>query len=305
MRFDLTILGCNSAIPAAGRHPSAQVLTVQNQSYLIDCGEGTQMRMMDFKINKNKINQIFISHLHGDHYLGIIGLLNSLNLSGRTESMTIFSPFGLEEIVDAHRKYGDGNIRYPVNFVVVDTTAYNQIFENEDLEVFSIPLQHRIPTTGYLFKEKKHPLNIISEKIEEYQISIEQIKSIKRGEDLLLDNGKIVPNKELVKEKHKRRSYAYCSDTIYDESIVGYLQNVDLLYHEATYGEDCKELAVDHMHTTAKEAAQIAKKANADKLIIGHFSSRYREIDILLTEAQSIFPNSIAAKEGERYMYNK
>lgn len=177
MKFELTILGCNSAIPANGRHPTSQVLRVQNQSYLIDCGEGTQMRMADFKIKRSRINQIFISHLHGDHYLGLFGLLNSYNLMGRTAPMTIFSPPGLREIIDAHIEFAQMHpFNFPMIFEIVDTTKYQKIFEDKLLEVFSIPLNHRIPTSGYLFKEKPHPKNIVAEKIEEYQISIENIK---------------------------------------------------------------------------------------------------------------------------------
>ena len=302
MRFDITVLGSNSAIPAFGRYLSSQVLTIQNQLYLIDCGEGTQFRIRDFKIKSSKINQIFISHLHGDHYLGLVGFLGTLNLQGRKETLTIFSPPGLQEIVDAHIKFGETTFGYEIKFVVVDTMKYQKIFEDKLVDVFSIPLKHRIPTTGYLFKEKSHPRNINSDAIKNYNLSIDQIKEIKAGNDLLTD-GNVVPNTTLTTRK-KRKSFAYCSDTVYSEAIVPFIQNVEILYHEATYMDELKDLAKQHMHTTALQAATIAKKGNVGKLILGHFSSRYESLAPLEAEARSVFKNSFAAKEGYSYTYD-
>ena len=302
MRFDITVLGSNSAIPAFGRYLSAQVLVVHNNHYLIDCGEGTQFRIRDFKIKSSKINQIFISHLHGDHYLGLVGLLGTLNLSGRKETLTIFSPSGLQEIVEAHIKYGETRFGYELKFVVVNTLKYQKIFEDNQLEVFTIPLIHRIPTTGYLFKEKPHPKNIDAAAINKYNLSIDQIKSAKAGNDLELD-GTTIPNSELTLTR-KRRSYAYCSDTVYSEAIIPFIQQLDLLYHEATYVDELKELAKQHMHSTALQAATIAKKGNVGKLILGHFSSRYESPKVLEDEARRIFQNSFAAIEGESYTHD-
>lgn len=304
MRFDITVLGSNSAIPAHGRYLSSQVLTVQNNLYLIDCGEGTQFRIRDFKIKASKINQIFISHLHGDHYLGLVGLLGSLNLLGRKEPLTIFSPLGLEEIVAAHIKYGETHFNYELKFEVVETIKYQKIFEDQHLEVYSIPLKHRIPTTGFLFKEKPHSRNIISEAIQKFELSVEQIKAAKAGEDLVGKNGQSIPNSEVTFLK-KRKSFAYCSDTIYDESIIPFIQNADILYHEATFKDDMKKTAKERGHSTTIEAATIAKKCNAGKLILGHFSSRYEQPEELETEARTVFQNSYAAKEGTIYSYDK
>ena len=297
MRFDITILGSNSAIPAFGRYLSSQVLSVQNNLYLIDCGEGTQFRIRDFKIKISKINQIFISHLHGDHYLGLVGLLGTLNLQGRKETLTIFSPTGLREIVEAHIKYGETQFGYELEFITVDTLQYQKIFEDKLLEVFSIPLKHRIPTAGYLFKEKPHPKNIKSESIKKFNLSIDQIKAAKAGNDLLTSDGTTIPNNQLTTNR-RRRSFAYCSDTVYTESIIPYIQNVDILYHEATYTDDMKKAAKQYMHSTALQAATVAKKANVGKLVIGHFSSRYESLESLEKEARTAFKDAFAAIEG-------
>ncbi len=303
MQFHVTVLGTNSAIPAFGRYLSAQILTVQNNLYLIDCGEGTQFRIRDFRIKSSKINQIFISHLHGDHYLGLVGLLGSFNLQGRKKTLTIFSPPGLQEIVDAHLKYGETKLGYELKFIVVDATQYQKIFEDKLVEVFSIPLKHRIATSGYLFKEKPHPRNIDSAAIKKFNLTVEQIKQVKAGNDLLIADTSI-PNNKLTYRK-KRRSFAYCSDTVYLESILPFIQNVDILYHEATYTDNLREAAERYMHSTALQAATIAKKSNAGKLLLGHFSSRYEKTNVLEDEARSVFQNSFAAIEGESYTYNK
>jgi len=302
MRFDITILGSNSAIPAFGRFLSSQVLAVHNNLYLIDCGEGTQFRIRDFKIKASKIDQIFISHLHGDHYLGLVGLLGSLNLAGRQEPLTIFSPHGLREIVEAHIKYGETRFGYELKFEVVNTLQYQKIFEDNRIEVYSIPLKHRIPTTGYLFKEKPHPKNINVDAIKKYDLSIQQIKDAKSGIDLFTTDGTLVPNEELTSLK-KRRSFAYCSDTLYTESIIPFVQNVDILYHEATYLDNLRKSAKQYMHSTAFQAATIAQKANVGKLLLGHFSSRYDSTESLQKEARTIFKHSFAVKEGKSYTY--
>ncbi len=304
MRFDVTVLGSNSAIPANGRYLSAQVLTIQNNLYLIDCGEGTQFRIRDFKIKSSKINEIFISHLHGDHYLGLVGLLGTLNLQGRKETLTIFSPPGLEEIVQAHIQYGETRFGYELKFVVVDSLKYQKIFEDQLIEVFSIPLIHRIPTSGYLFKEKPHPKNINSEAIKKYNLSIDQIKAVKAGEDLKMEDGIFISNNELTIRK-KRKSFAYCSDTVYSEAIIPFIQHVDILYHEATYTDDLRKLAKQYMHSTALQAATIADKGNVGKLIMGHFSSRYESPKALEVEARTVFENSFAVVEGEIYSHDE
>ncbi len=299
MRFDVTILGSNSAIPAHGRFPTSQVLNVSEQLYLIDCGEGTQWRLSEYNIKKSNINEIFISHLHGDHIFGLIGLLTSFSLSKRKEPIKLFSPKGLEEIIRVQLKIIGAALSYPLTFFELDTTRSQIIFEDNLVEVTTFPLQHRIPTSGFLFKEKLRSLNIIPSMIETYKIPIEKIKEIKNGADYKLLNGKIIPNKELTYPPLGKRSFAFCSDTAYTESILPFIKGVDLLYHESTFLHDMVQLAEETLHSTVKQAATIAKKAHVGKLIIGHYSSRYKDLTPLLDEAQKIFPNTVLGIEGK------
>ena len=299
MNFSVTVLGSNSAIPANGRFPSAQVVNIQEQLFLIDCGEGTQIRMSDFKIKRSKINQIFISHLHGDHIFGLPGLLNSFALNGRKEPLEIFSPKGLERLTDLIFETTGAHQSFDIIFHEVDTELHKLIFQNEIVKVYSIPLQHRIPTTGFLFKEKLFPKNIIPEKIIEYDIPFSKINEIKRGADFTPDEGFVIPNAELVFESKSPRSFAYCSDTSYFEKIIPFIKNVDLLYHEATYMEDKVEVSKERGHSTAMEAAKIARLSGAKQLMLGHFSNRYKNLNPLLEEAKEVFENSILAIEGE------
>lgn len=301
MLFDLTILGCNAALPNNGRHPTSQVLTVQDKSYLIDCGEGTQMRMNDFHIKRGRINQIFISHLHGDHVFGLIGLLTSYSLNGRNEALEIFGPEGLEEFIKHQLTYTKSTITYPLSFQVVDTTQHSLIYQDNQLNVYSIPLVHRVPATGYLFREKKRKPNIIAAKLKEYNIHYSFIEGIKDGNDFKLENGQVVPNSELLLAAPNPRSYAFCSDTMYNEAIIPIIKGVDLLYHEATFDHTMLTQANKTMHTTSKQAGEIALKAEVKQLIIGHYSSRYKNLTILLDEAKSIFPNTHLAEEGRVY----
>lgn len=301
MQFELTILGSNSAIPANNRFPTAQILKVQDHLYLIDCGEGTQMRMNDYHIRRGKINQIFISHLHGDHIFGLIGLLTSYSLAGRTTALDIYSPIGLEEIINVQLKNTASWIDYPLHFHVIDTTKNELIFEDNILTVHTIPLIHRVPTAGFLFKEKEHPLNIIAEKIKTYDIPYDQIKAIKSGQDFTTADGKQIPNQELTKPPVPTRSYAYCSDTMYNEAIVPLINEVDLLYHETTFSHDKIEQAKSTMHSTAHQAATIAQMANVGQLIMGHYSSRYIDLTSLLEEAIKVFPNTVLGIEGGKY----
>jgi len=302
MRFELTILGCNSAIPAYNRHPSAQILNVNESLYLIDCGEGTQVQMNRYNIRRNKINQIFISHLHGDHIFGLIGLLTSFSLNGRTEPLDIFSPAGLEEIIRIQLKHTGGVLSYPMIFHVLDTKSHQLIFEDENLEVFTIPLIHRVPTNGYLFKEKKRPLNLIPDILEQHHIPFSAIPEIKEGKDYITPEGKVFSNEHLTLAPYKPRSYAYCSDTLYTETILPIIKEVDMLYHETTFCEDRAEFTEVTMHSTAKQAATIAKKAKAGLLITGHYSSRYPDLSQLLAEAQSVFKPTVLGIEGEQYI---
>jgi ribonuclease Z len=301
MRFSLTLLGTNSALPAHGRHPTAQVLNIQERQFLIDCGEGTQMRMLDFSVRKARIRQIFISHLHGDHFYGLIGLLTSYGLNGRKEPMEIFSPAGLEEIIEVQFHPSGGGLPYPVKFSAFDPDRPQLLFENSQVEVHSFPLLHSIPTAGFLFREKDRPRNIRPEKIEEYEIHFSKIPSIKQGADLELPNGRFIPNAELTLDPPRSRSYAYCSDTQYTEDIIPYIKGVDLLYHESTFCDDHKDQTLVTMHSTARQAATIARKAGVGALILGHYSSRYKELDCFEQEAKEVFSNSVLGLEGREY----
>jgi len=285
-----------------GRHPSAQVLNVQDKLYLIDCGEGTQMRLDEYEIRKSRIRQIFISHLHGDHIYGLIGLLTSFGLLGRDKSMDIFAPYGLEDIIYTNLKYVGGAFPFPVHFHVLDTSQHQRIFESKTVEVFTIPLEHRVQTCGFLFREKERPRNILPEKIQEYQIPFEKIPGIKEdGDDFMMEDGRTIPNAELTRDPVPPRSFAYCSDTLYTEDILPIIQGVDLLYHETTYCHDKLEEAQAAFHTTALQAATLAKKAGVGKLITGHYSARYPTAAPIVEEARRVFPNALAGVEGRTY----
>ena len=301
MRFQLTILGCNAAIPANGRHPSAQVLNIQEQLFLIDCGEGTQIQMNLYQVRKSKINQIFISHLHGDHFYGLIGLLTSYSLAGRNNALQIFGPEGLEEIINVQLKHSKTSLQYDLEFIVVIPNQYQLIYENKTVEVYSLPLIHRIPCTGFLFKEKAFPLNIRPEKIKEYNIPFTAIPLIKKGKDFTTIDGLLIKNKELTFPPVMPRSYAYCSDTSYNEKLIPFIKYVDLLYHEATFRKGMELQANATGHSTAYQAAQIAKQAKVRQLILGHYSSRFLDLELLLQDAKSMFKQTVLAIEGQHY----
>jgi ribonuclease Z len=300
MRFDLTILGVNAATPAFGRYPTSQVLHVHNHHFLLDCGEGTQMRMADFDIPRHKIQQIFISHLHGDHVFGLPGLLFSYDLNGRRTPLDIYSPAGLEPMIAAQLKPG-GYLSFPIRFHAVDTLSPNLVFENDSVSVHSIPLKHGIPTVGYVFREKPRLLNIRSEQIAAHQLTIPQIKAAKAGEDVLLENGQLLRNEDLTLPPAPLRSYAFLTDTMADDAVLPHIQGVSMLYHDTTFCDDFAENAALTMHSTARQAAELARKAGVGKLICGHYSSRYRELDRFLQEAGEMFENVVLGIEGVRY----
>ena len=301
MTFELTILGSNAAVPAFGRHPSAQVLKVNEKCYLIDCGEGTQIRMNDFSIRRHRIDQIFISHLHGDHIFGLIGLLTSYSLGQRIKQMDVFGPAGIQELLDVQLKYSGSHLTYPLNVHVVNPNKSALIFSDKNVSVTTIPLDHRIPACGYLFKEKDRLLNVIPEKLNEYGIEFKQINAIKSGAKGITSTGAEIENNLLTLPPYIPRTYAYCSDTAYKPALVSLLKSIDLLYHEATFGDDKAENAIVTKHSTAKQAARIAKEARVHNLLIGHFSSRYHDLNILLNEAKTVFPNTQLALEGQTF----
>lgn len=305
MSFSITILGSSSAKPTVGRHHSSQIVNLSEQYYLVDAGEGCQQQMFRYGINILKIRAIFISHLHGDHLFGLFPLLSTLGLYGRKTVLTIYAPAPFGEMLNHHLKYFDANLSYPVEWVEVDTYRHQKIFENRTLEVWSVPLRHRVPTSGYLFREKDPPLNVEKFKIAKYSLSIAQITAAKRGEDVTLESGEVVANSEITYTPYKGRSYAYLSDTSYFASESKMCSGVDLIYHEATYGNEEAKIAKQRGHATAGEAAIVARDAGAKGLILGHFSTRYKDLSPLLEQARAIFPATEIGEEGRKFEIEK
>ncbi len=297
MKFELTILGCGSAVPSLRRGASAQVLNVQDRLYLIDCGEGTQLQLRKFKIRFQKISAIFISHLHGDHYLGLMGFLSSLDLLGRSSPLTIFSPQGLEEIIKVQLSVSHSKLRFPLKFHVLTSKTSELIYEDKLVTVVTIPLKHRVYCNGFLFSEKKRPRNMIKNQILKYNIPVEEIPKIQQGEDFIRADGVPIANSDLTTSPLKPRSFAYVSDTGFYEKVVPIIGNVDLLYHEATFTEKFKLRAKATGHSTAKQAAQIAEMANVKRLLLGHFSARYDTLEELQSEAEEITSKEVLMAE--------
>ena len=297
----VTVLGRASAKPTVNSHPSAQVVNVNEQYYLVDAGEGVQQQMFRCGINPLKLRAVFISHLHGDHIFGLFPLLSTLGLCGRQMPLKVFAPRPFGEILEYHLRYFDSQLPYEVEWVEVDTTSHQIIFENKSLEVWSIPLRHRVPCSGYHFKEKRPELNVDKFKITKYNLTIAQIVAAKRGEDITLEDGTVVENSELTYLPFEPRSYAYLSDTSRSAVAAERVKGVSLLYHEATYGSEFARDAKERGHSTATDAAQMAAIAGAERLIMGHFSSRYKSPEVLLEQAKEIFENSALAEEGETY----
>jgi len=297
--FTFTILGSSSALPTSKRFTSAFVLNIHERFFLIDCGEGTQMQLRKYKIKLGRINHIFISHIHGDHVFGLFGLISSFNLLGRKNDLHIFGPPDLEHIIHSFLKDFYINLFFEIIFHPVNCTRSVRIYEDDKILVNSIPLKHRIPTCGFLFQEQPTWPNLKKDMIKKYNIPISKRQGIKEGDSFLIETGDIVPNYELVIPAPEPKTFAYCSDTSYNEGILTQIKNVDLLYHEATFGSDLQELARETMHSTATEAAQLAQKASVKKLVIGHFSARYKDLTPLLAEAQKVFNNTFIAEDGK------
>jgi len=302
MKFEVTILGSSSATPIFNRNPSSQVLNINERLYLVDCGEGTQQQMLHFGVKASRIDNIFISHLHGDHYLGLLGLLSSMHLNGRTKPLNLFAPAPLKEIIDVQLKYSETDLQYPINYVFTTPDKANVIFDNQDIVVESIPLNHRIDCTGFLFRQKKRNRKLLKEKIEEFNIPIEYYTALKKGVDYTAPDGTVFKNETLTSNPEEPKSYAYCSDTIYSETYFKQISNVDLLYHESTFLNDMLERAQSTHHTTALQAGQVALKTNAKKLLLGHFSARYKTLNELLDEARTVFPDTELAVEGKTFV---
>lgn len=298
MKFELTILGSSSATPIFNRNPSSQALNANEKIFLIDCGEGTQSQLLRYGIKSQRIDHIFITHLHGDHYLGLVGLLSSLHLNGRIKPMHIYAPPGLQEIVELQFKHSQTILRYQIVFYSIQNITPEVIYENNELTVETIILSHRIPCTGFKFTEKQRLPKIIRSKAEALDIPVEYIPLIKKGFSYTSKDGKIYTAEELTMPADTPKSYAYCSDTICNWEYIESIRNVDMLYHEATFMHNMLDRALETFHTTALQAAEIAIKANVKKLLLGHFSARYRDLAPLLEESRTVFPNSELAIEG-------
>jgi len=302
MKFEVTILGSSSATPIFNRNPTSQALNINERLYLIDCAEGTQQQMLRFGIKSSRIEYIFISHLHGDHYLGLIGLLSSLHLNGRTKPLTIFAPAPLKKIINIQLKYSETTLQYQVDYVDTNPHKAEVVLSNQDIIVETIPLDHRIDCTGFLFKQKKRNRKLIKEKLEELKIPVEYYTALKKGVDYTANDGTVYKNSTLTLDPEEPKSYAFCSDTIYTDQYFEQIKGVTLLYHEATFLNDMLERAQTTFHTTALQAGQVALQVDAEELILGHFSARYKTLNELLDEARTIFPHTELAIEGKVFV---
>lgn len=297
-KFEITILGCGCALPTTRHYNAAQVINIHDKLFLVDCGEGTQIQFRKNKFNFNRLGHIFISHLHGDHCFGLIGLISTFNLLGRTAQLHIHAPAPIENLFKEQLDFFCPELNYKVEFHEINTTEHRIIFEDRTVEVWSLPLNHRISCTGFLFKEKPLKRHINAEMVKFYKIPHYMLNPIKEGQDFISEEGDIIPNERLTKAANPSRSYAYCSDTSYIPALSNLIKNVDVLFHEATFLKDREGLAAKTFHSTAMQAASIAKSSNAKKLIIGHYSARYKNEEEFLEEAKEIFPETILAAEN-------
>ncbi|MGE4346838.1 MAG: ribonuclease Z [Flavobacteriaceae bacterium] len=299
----ITVLGCYAATPRAFNNPTSQVLEMRNRSFLIDCGEGTQVQLRKKKIKFSKINHIFISHLHGDHSFGLIGVITTFAMLGRETDLHIYGPKGIKELVLTQLRLSGSFTTYKLYFHELDSDKSQIIFEDKKLIIKTIPLKHRVYTNGYLFEEKPKERKLNKEKAEQLGIDKCYYQNIKNGKDILLDSGQLIPNVELTTDPEPPKSYAFCSDTIYNEDIVSIIRCVDVLYHESTFLEKDAQYTQRTMHCTAKQAATIALKANAKNLILGHYSTRYGDIETFKQEAQEIFHEVHLADDGKEFEF--
>jgi ribonuclease Z len=303
MSLKLTILGCHSAIPSATTHTTSQLLEIKNHAFLIDCGEGTQVQLRKFKVKFSKIKHIFISHLHGDHVFGLIGLISTFRLLNRETELHVYGPVGIKEFICVQLKLSKSYANYPIEFHELDSKESELIYEDKKVKVYTIPLKHRIYTNGFLFKEKIGERKLNMDAVKKHpEIEICDYQNLKNGKNFVLNNDSIISNDSLTHDPHKPLSYAYCSDTAFKPEIAKIIENSDLLYHESTFLDDREDLAKSTKHSTAKQAAQIALLANVGKLILGHYSSRYEDLNEFKKEASTIFSNTHLAKEGKTFI---
>jgi ribonuclease Z len=301
LSFEVTILGCSSATPTADRHPSAQILNINGHYILIDCGEATQNQLLKYRLRHSKISHIFISHLHGDHYLGLVGLLATINFQGRETELHLYGPPALEAIINDHFKYSFTVLKFPLHFHPVHDDESRPLEENNIFKVKSVVLRHRLPTTGFVFEEVNPNRKINNAACELHEVPYTYYDDLKRGLDYRDDLGNVIENKLLTFEPKAPRKYAYCSDTCYFEPVLEHIDGADMLYHESTFLHELEDRARETFHSTALQAATIAQKAKVGKLLLGHFSARYRDLTPLLDEARSVFENSFLAIEGQKF----
>ena len=302
--MNLTILGCYAATPRTITNPTSQLLEIRNRLFLIDCGEGTQVQLRKSKIKFSRINHIFISHLHGDHMYGLVGLISTFMLLNRQTDLHVYGPRGIKEIILLQLRFSNSFTGYNLYFHELTSTESEVVFEDEKVIVKTIPLKHRIYTNGYLFQEKIGDRKLNVDAVQNHNIDKCYYQKIKNGKDITMDDGTVIPNDELTFDPIPTKSYAFCSDTMYDESIVPLIKNVDVLYHETTFLESEADKALKTMHSTAKEAATIALKANVKQLMLGHYSTRYENIELFKQEAENIFPNVLLADDGKTFEFN-
>lgn len=301
MKFETTIIGCGAATPTLRHKPSSQLVNVHDRMYMVDCGEGTQLELRRYRIRFQRIDHVFISHLHGDHYLGLIGYMSSLHLLGRQSDLHIFGPPDLKGLIEQHLRVSQTYLSYHYEFHDLQFDAPHILLEDQHLEVISFPLRHRIDCCGFLFKEKPRALKVNKDVIAKYRLKSEEVVKLKRGEDIILENGSELTSAECTEAPPPPRSFAYCSDTVFDQGLVPILEGVNLLYHESTFLETEVKRAKETFHSTASQAATIAKMCGAGQLLLGHYSSRYENEEAFLVEAKAVFENSLAGQEGETY----
>jgi len=300
--MELTILGCYSATPRPKTHPTSQVLSIKNHLFLIDCGEGTQVQLRRYKVKFSRIKHIFISHLHGDHYFGLIGLISTFMLLGREAELNIYGPKGIKELIMLQLKLGKAWFNYPLSFHELESKESEIIFEDDKVIVITVPLKHRVYTNGFVFKEKLGERKINIEAIKDNNIDMCYLQKIKQGSDIENNDGKLILNKQITFDPEKPKSYAFCSDTQYYPACISTIKNVTVLYHESSFLDEHEYLCLKTWHSTARQAALIAKEATVDKLILGHYSTRYPSIDKFKAEAKQVFDNVELAEDGKKFI---
>lgn len=304
IRAMLHILGCGSALPTSKNYPSSQIFEIREKQFMIDCGEGTQIRMQEMGLSGSRLNNIFISHLHGDHTFGLIGLISTFGMLNRTAGLNLYAHPDLERLLIPMLAYFADGLPFAVHFHSINPSKHEKIYEDRSVEVYTLPLKHRVPTCGFLFREKEKLPHIRRDMIDFHEVPVFKIGRIKLGDDFVKEDGTVVPHKVFVTPPSPSLSYAYCSDTAYTEKIIPFIKGVDLLYHEATFADSEALRAKLTMHSTARQAAEIARKAEAGTLIIGHYSARYKKNqDILLNEAQEVFENTILGEDKTTYLF--